>query len=515
MLIPDTEYTRALSIADNGTLAPSEALTLLAVLVDGASDREDQHGTDRGLALGNELLTPARYSALDCASRAYLHYCLANAWNAKERLSADADKRAWDWHAEPHERQILHLRTALAEGGIDGDIRVRALTNLANALDRVGRVVDAIAVYEQAMALAPKYGMPAANRGVALKAYARCVPDEGHAYFIHFHAVEALGAALALQLDSDQIRQHLTVVLAAARSPLGDWTPPTRTFALGRSKAEREYRAWALGHRLFLNPLNDLGALPIAAHDPLMPRSIVTPIGEGPSHFGFLNAMKQEYATARFMLFQGLHRHGVHYADRNVKLVNTMDYPVHQLATEEIKIAYRLAYSLLDKIAVFVSRYFALGHAEKDVYFRSVWYESRGSRVLHRSFVNRPNLPLRGLFWISKDIFERRDEHRAVLEPDARDLDDVRNHMEHKHLHVVQHMGADGRTASPYQDANARVVTRADLERKALRILKLARASLIHVVNAVAVEERTRAKASGSKLTAPMPLTDWEDDWKC
>src|SRR5690606_35055366 len=39
--------------------------------------------------------------------------------------------------------------------------------------------------------------------------------------------------------------------------------------SLGRSKMERQYRAWALDNGLFLSPLNDLGAYPIAAHDVL------------------------------------------------------------------------------------------------------------------------------------------------------------------------------------------------------------------------------------------------------
>src|SRR3546814_9470374 len=74
-----------------------------------------------------------------------------------------------------------------------------------------------------------------------------------------------------------------------------------------RSKAERAYRRWCLERRLFVNPLNDLGAHPLAAFDdfvlpPLSERfgdreSAVTP----PAVIGFFNQMKQEYASARFM----------------------------------------------------------------------------------------------------------------------------------------------------------------------------------------------------------------------
>jgi hypothetical protein len=44
---------------------------------------------------------------------------------------------------------------------------------------------------------------------------------------------------------------------------------------LSGSKQEQAYRRWCLDQRLFLNPLNDLGSLPVADHDVLTTPSVV------------------------------------------------------------------------------------------------------------------------------------------------------------------------------------------------------------------------------------------------
>lgn len=513
----DEEYAQALSRPSLTDLEASVALALVAALVDAAWDRRDLTGIDHALRLGEELLAPARRKDLAREGLAYLHYCLANAWDGKEHLAPDAHERAWDWQSEASERKVFHLRTALNDGGANWDaaLRSRALTNLANAFDGLGRFVEAIELYDLARALAPDYGMPSANRGLALKAYAQCVSDPGHARFLLHYAVQSMESALDLPLDSEAVRSQVSEVLAMSRKALGDWTPEAHAWSLGKTNAERAYRKWALRERLFLNPLNDLGELPIAAHDPLCPLSIATKAGEGPSFFGFLNSMKQEYASARFLLFQGFHRRGPHFSDRGVKIVNTLDYPVHRLGMEEVKIAFRLAYSLWDKVAAFLNQYFQIGLAANAVYFRTVWFEKPREGVLRAAFSGRANWPLRGLFWISKDLFERRDDHRSVQAPDARELADLRHQLEHRHLRVLEWADADGEPADAIQDADARAIAQDVLQRKALRILKLIRASLMHLVYAVTAEERARARQQGGKVAMPLFLQPVRDEWKC
>ena len=103
--------------------------------------------------------------------------------------------------------------------------------------------------------------------------------------------------------------------------------------------------------------------------------------------------------------------------------------------------AFRMAYSLLDKVAFFLNHYLALGIPERNVSFRSFWYAGQErQRGLRPEFDACDNWPLRGLFWLSKDLFENAPEFRECLEPDAQELDSVRNHAEHKYLKLHENL---------------------------------------------------------------------------
>ena len=166
---------------------------------------------------------------------------------------------------------------------------------------------------------------------------------------------------------------------------------------LGTSEEERAYRLWGLHNTLFLNSLNDLGTHRIAARDILHLPSFATPIDEPPALLGLFNQMKQEFITARWLYYDGTQVGGLHFADRDVTLYNTLDYPSYSITVEKAKAAYRIAYSVFDKIAFFLNAYLDLNLDESRVYFRGVWYVNG-----YRNFGIRPELdrsdnwPLRG-----------------------------------------------------------------------------------------------------------------------
>src|ERR1700719_4395732 len=83
------------------------------------------------------------------------------------------------------------------------------------------------------------------------------------------------------------------------------------------------------------------------------------------------------------------------------------------------------------------------------------------------------NWPFRGLFWLSKDLFE--EEFRGVTEPDAQALYEIRNHLEHKYLKVHEMMRSQP-ADSAWTDRLAYSVERQDFVAKTLRVLRLSRA---------------------------------------
>ena len=86
------------------------------------------------------------------------------------------------------------------------------------------------------------------------------------------------------------------------------------------TKEEHDYRHWCLTNRLYLNPSNDLGEYTVATTDSLGLASHVVPVDAPHTFESFFDQMKQEYVSARWMLYEGLTVKVPHFSDRDVLL---------------------------------------------------------------------------------------------------------------------------------------------------------------------------------------------------
>ncbi len=189
-----------------------------------------------------------------------------------------------------------------------------------------------------------------------------------------------------------------------------------------------------------------------------------------------------------------------HFSDRDVLLYNTLDYPSYSLAVEKVKASFRMVYSLFDKIAYFLNEYLDLSIPKKRVSFKTLWYEAHNKKKgVRPDFQKRQNWPLRGLFWLSKDLFEDNLGFKESIEPDAQELHDIRNHLEHKYLKLHEGLWhgppSDNDKASfALADTLAFSMDRREFEAKTLRLIKMARAALIYLSLAIHCEEQRRTK---------------------
>jgi tetratricopeptide (TPR) repeat protein len=509
-------------IKDGGAGAASigEAIDRLGLLIDLSDDLEQELGVQVAIQRGEALL------ARDLAPRehALIHYFLGNAWEATRRISRK-DEALDAWEQPEFAQQIIHLRHAIRLG--DGELEPLRLcqiyTNLGNLMSHCGRVVDAVAYWDRALTLDPDFAMALGNRGCGLLRWAQLIYDPGHRIRFARQAYSSLVRALA---PDTRVHQHARTSFEEYLANLQRVVPAkvlqarshSHKFPKRMGRQERAYRTWCLADRLFLNDLNELDPDPIGAADVLSLPSLTTSIHSGPPNaIGFFNQLKQEYVTARYMYYEGTQTGRAHFSDRWVTLVNTLDYPAYGLPVEQVKIAFRLAYSILDKVAYFLNDYLSLQIPERNVSFRSLWYDrqepARGLRTdIHRT----DNWPLKGLFWLAKDLYEKDAGFTEAIEPDGKEVADIRNHIEHKYfkLHVFGPWPVpEEGPPSMRGDLLARSMDRGDFERRTLRLLRTARAALIYVALGVFVEERRRQQHKG-KVKMPMALTLWEDDWK-
>ena len=517
----EATYQSLISLENLKGLTNEIALERIGQLTDLSLDLQKTSGLRHAIELSEEL----QKRRLNARQLAISHYFLANAW-ANLRTLLRTEKDEWDWEQKEVEMEIIHLRMALKEKGLHElpDLRAcQILTNLGNLLDHVGRFVEAIEYWDRALKRLPSFAMARGNIGIGLITYAKALYDQGHRSIFLKQAHTDLKKAISSELHKDAregFDRNLVWIESVLSSEFINKDLDLHSFSLGVSEQEIRYRRWCLENRLFLNPLNDLGSYPIAARDVLTTPSIAVKIGQGPYYPGYFNQMKQEFVSARYQYYEGISSKLPHFSDREVILYNTLDYPTYSLAVEKVKSAFRTAYSLFDKIAYFLNHYLNLSIDEKNVYFKSLWYtKQRRNKYLRSDFQRRQNLPLRGLFWLSKDLYE--PNFRESIEPDAQAIYEIRNHLEHKYLKLHDDLWR----GSPKNNNNASLALvdtlasslyRREFEAKTLRLLKLVRAALIYLSLAINYEEYRRARERGPDtiIVPGIQMDVWKNEWK-
>ncbi len=515
-------YEQLMSIKDSVDLDTDIAIQKLGILIDISHDLSRSEGLKYAIQQVEKLLS----RELSDLQRSAIHYLAGNTWSNLRIVKHSDQKTVWGWEQSEIENELLHFRLFNKHYNGSKQSRLRfcqANTNLANTLSHIGRFVDAIEYWDTVLKLNPRFGMALANKGYGLVSYADLLYDKGHAgvflKFAHRYLKQGLqteGIHAPARRDFEQAAKNIEARMGKEflEEPFD-----MDNYSLGAGDAERQYRQWCLNNHLFVNPLNDLGSYNIAAQDILSCPSIFVSKDRTscypPAYFRFFNQMKQEYVSARYLFYESLHNNKPHYSDRDVLLYNTLDYPCYGINIEKTKTAFRMAYSVFDKMAYCLNEYMNLGVPEKQITFKTIWYETqRKSNGVRRRFVALANWSLRGLFWLSKDLSEDRLEFREAIEPDGDSLAEIRNHLEHKYLTIHDFDTSDLSQSTSDSNGTHYSISRDDFNSKVLKLLKLVRAAVIYLSLGIHIEESKKQSKLDGGVVLPMPLDTWEDEWK-
>jgi LA2681-like HEPN len=238
------------------------------------------------------------------------------------------------------------------------------LNNLGRRLSVAGRAIEALDYWRRALELNPNFGMALCNRARILSNYAEALEDPNQKALFLFLAHKEASAALAPTALYTDARDERTKTLA---SSLKEWIEsvmdvggiaaldPLKGLDTSTTEEEREYRHWCLVNCLYLNPSNDLGPYAVAATDSVGLAAHDVPVDTPYRFASFYDQMMQEYVSARWLLYEGLTVRAPHFSDRDVLLQATEPRPSLSLAVEKIKAAYRISYSLFDKVGFFMN----------------------------------------------------------------------------------------------------------------------------------------------------------------
>lgn len=504
-------YKEILNLENLNDFKPEQVVNLLGIIFE--TGRET--GNKKDINIGLELSEKQNFECFSDDDRMIFHYNVANGWSYLQQLTQNLNSdEFWSFDLKEFEQQIINLRLALSFSinSRNSYKKCEILTNLGNLFSHLGRFSEAQLYWQKAIKIDSSFAMAIGNIGFGLFHYSKILYDNGHQILFLKFAYEYLNKAINFdiyeeaKIEFKNILDFLESIISKEElkniQNLG-------AFSLGNTKAEQEYRTWCLTNHLFLNPLNDIITDNIAGHDCLLLPTITVKLDKPPIYQTIFNQIKQEFVSARHMLFEGLNHKKTHYSDKDNLQLDTLDYAVYSHSSEKIKTTFRLCYSILDKIGYLINDYLDLGHKPDKVSFRGIWsLQDKKTKTyqLNNKIIETQNWALRGLYWLSKDLYDKNEDFFYSIEPEAKELAQIRNFIEHKSFKIIE-FGESGL----FDNGLTFVITREEFEQKTLKLITLIRASMIYLSLGINLEEKKKVI---SHPVLPIDFIELRDEFK-
>lgn len=416
-----------------------------------------------------------------------------------------------------------YYRTVFDHSILQDDVQnAKICINYANALSSMGRSLEAIKYFEEAIKLDPNNPLGFGNLGVELAHHYRICGDS----YLLLEAEKLISQALSnpekmIEIGGAHVQPHYQRWLEWVRQRIKQrgitlrkltifdrLRQKWRTFFI--KKPSRDFLKMCNTHELFLN-FSIKGRSSDFIGDNIFPYTITAGMEDDitiPRLLRTVNEIKERYATARLSLFEALkpqfdllpYEELTYYAD-------TFDDAAYGLRVAKVKFALENAFNVLDKIAFFLDYYLRLVMKEESINFSSIWTERIGDKkMLKKSIESLKNSKLMALYDLSLDL---------IPEGYLYDLRKSRNTSTHRYL--LPHV--ENLNIGEEIDGKDYHLMYEELTQKAIKILQIARAAVIYMI-AFIDEEEGKKRDDGDKR-APViyppyihhnfnPLNPWD-----
>jgi len=380
------------------------------VLIDIGSISKDARIVKDGIHKGELLLK----TQLSDEQKAHMHYNIANGYQTLfslkqyKKVSARLDN-------DKLQKAKYHLRHAL-KSSPGPDLKARTLVNYGNCLDSLGRVLEALYCYDNALKINRNHSMAMGNRAMAkiffanisgafqVKTYIEAYKDiesiidredllSVGGYFACESFKRELKKIEGMFKDKSVLKKELKVKGKALKYA---------------SAFEKEYIGFCREHKLFLNFHTGDHDDEESILDSAFIR-IITAIDDDTTFYDLakkLNDIKEDFLISKLLLVQSQYRQDdLTRISKKVAFVNTLDYANYNVYSALMKTAFRTCFNILDKIAFFINDYLGFKMRDSRIYFHTIWEDPK-TKVVKEKIKSTENISLFALYDIHLDIKE-------------------------------------------------------------------------------------------------------------
>jgi tetratricopeptide (TPR) repeat protein len=471
-------------------------------LIDAGFGKKDEGIIKEGIKICNELLS----KKLDKKLLSHLYYNMANGFMDLFQMYFDKSKELYQipnnenlQNAKKHYRQsIKNLDFA------DSNLKKRLWTNYGNCLDVLGRNLEALFCYEKALKYDPKFAMALGNKAKAMKFFADIsgvyrVPIYMEAYQMIKSVIEQNdliqhGGSLAKESFELEIKKIES--LFKDKKALLNKIKHKKYSESDLSDFEKFYLEFCSKYKLFLNFHIHDEQCEASIKDPVF-ISLITPLKDNKTFYNLakhINQIKEDFAVARLLLVQSqFKREDFNRISKRTYLVYSLDYSMFNLYIGLLKSAFKEAYNILDKIAVFINDYYKIGIGTNKIYFdkRDFWHKEGKFR---EAFLDSKNISLYALYDIFID-FENKYYQK---------IKDFRNALTHRTLVIYNSSLTDWD-----KKENSTNIGYETMFHETVNLFRLVKSAVIYLINFVHLEERKKAKKAKGYI-APIYVDDYQ-----
>jgi tetratricopeptide (TPR) repeat protein len=442
-----------------------------------ASILTEAGGQLRDKAVLNEGRSIFERLAKEHPNHADILYNLGNALDAEARLRPYTGP---SWYLETYDLRVRSRKNfhRAARPKLPAELRARALTNLGNSLWRSHRWVEAYDAYLRALDIEPSNVVA---RTGAVRVLLR-------AEELGVGNADVLRAVAARHLEKAKQDRDRLVELAGAEAAQRLAALFDRDIRGGQypdlSEAT-DYEKFVARHRLAPS-LTIEGLEPsVKRWDSLRLGSIIESLDRGagvPPVFAMFNILKGDYIAARWLCYVALNK----AAPESGWYADTLDYATYGTNPSLLILAQRATLDVLDKIAVFVTEYLSIVQNPRTITFRNRWHEKASEPPglrWHPDLASELEAGNPGFIALAETALDVQPEGFLYNKKQVRDIGTHRFGIIHD---IAGKPSRESRYITHYEEE--------EFTETLIETLRLVRASLVYLVEAVARREAAREK---------------------